>query len=131
MSSANGGAGNVPTSFEVLSEVALDHLPNDARFVVQRQRGGSVPEDAVQFYLAWNWQGLNGSGRTWKGGGSVQAGQIPAMIDALARAYEAATGEKLPGCGGVGGGGKGGRPAEPEIGQSGTFADMCAGEEGG
>ena len=129
---SNGGsaesAARLPTSFKVLAEVPLRHLPNNGKFVVQRQRGGSVPDGATQFFLAWSWDAPNGE-KSWKGGGSVQAEQIPAMIDALARAYEAETGEKLPACGGSGDGC--GAPAEPEVDRTGTFADMLDEEEGG
>lgn len=126
--SAGGTAARPPTSFKVLAELRLNHLPNNGKFVVQRQCGGSVPDGATQFYLAWSWDAPNG-GTSWKGGGSVQADQIPAMIDALVKAYESETGEKLPACGGSGNGGND-APTEPKIGESGTFADMFAGEGG-
>lgn len=97
MSGGNGTAqtgadASLPTSFDVLAEVPLRHLPNDAKFVVQRQRGGAVPPNAVQFYLAWKWKSADGKD-VWRGGGSVQAEQVSEMIDALDKAYKAATGK--------------------------------------
>ena len=111
-----------PPTYAVLSDVPLKHLPNGARFVVQRQRGGQVPDDAVQFYLAWTSIKIGG-GTSWTGGGSIQAGQVPEIIDALASACESETGRR-PSCGGApdGGGGK--------VGQTGTFADLFAGDDG-
>ena len=90
MSSGGGSASaRPPTSFTVLEEVPLKHLPNNGRIAVQRQRGGYVPDDAVQFYIGWSWDAPNG-GRAWKGGGSVQAGQVQDVIDALAGALDKA-----------------------------------------
>ena len=109
-----------PPTYAVLSDVPLKHLPNGARFVVQRQRGGQVPDDAVQFYLAWTAVKIGG-GTSWTGGGSIQAGQVPEIIDALASACETETGRR-PSCGGaqnVGG---------SQAGKTGTFADLFAGD---
>lgn len=101
MSSGTGGssaAARPPTSFSVIAEVPLRHLPNNGRLAVQRQRGGYVPDEAVQFYIGWSWDAPNG-GRAWKGGGSIQAGQVPDVIKALAAALDKVAGSKAAGGG--------------------------------
>ena len=120
MSGVGGTAGTgaadakLPTSFKVLQEVPLSHLPNDAKFVVQRQRGGSVPDSAVQFYLAWKWRSPDGKD-VWRGGGSIQADQIQDMVNALVEAHKSETGEAVS--------------LGPR--RTGTFADLCGdGDEG-
>ena len=115
-----------PTTYSVLAEVPLGHLPNNAKICVQRQRGGYVPEDAVQFFLAWAWDAPGGS-TAWKGGGSIQAEQIPDVIAALARAYKSETGQPVPGLGGVDGSAG---DAGEETGRTGTFADLYVADEG-
>lgn len=122
-----------PPTYIALADVPLKHLPNGARFIVQRQRGGMIPDGAVQFYLAWSTVKANG-GTLYSGGGSVQADQVPDVIDALARAYEKETGERLPSGTGAPAQEYGGfvLPDEPpasEAGRSGTFADLCADDE--
>ena len=104
----------LPTTFDVLREVPLRHLPNDAKFVVQRQRGGSVPPDAVQFYLAWKWKAPDGKD-VWRGCGSVQADQVQEVVDALIEAHKAATGRDVS--------------SGPK--RTGTFADLCCGDDEG
>ena len=121
-SPATGVGEAPPPTYVALAEVPLKHLPNGARFVVQRQRGGKIPDGVVQLYLGWSTLKVNG-GTSWAGGGSVLAEQIPDVIDALARACESETGER-PSCGvGVQQG--------PEVGRSGTFADLCDGDDDG
>lgn len=120
--SGNGsgsGAPGGPPSMRVVTEVALKHLPNDAHIAIQRQTGGPVPADEIQLYIAWNWKS-EGGGRAWGRGGSIQAEQIPDLIDALARAYKSETGEDVPGWADGGG---------AADGPTGTFADLCTGDD--
>ena len=111
-----------PTTYVALAEVPLKHLPNGAKFVVQRQRGGKVPDNVVQLYLGWSSLRVNG-GTSWAGGGSALAEQIPDVIDALAKACESETG-KRPSC-------RVGVQPGTEVGRSGTFADLCEGGDPG
>lgn len=120
---ADGAGDRPPPTYVALADVPLGHLPNGARFVVQRQRGGAIPDDIVQFYLGWS-SVKPGGGSSWTGGGSVQAEQVPDLIDALATACESETGRRPTRGGGAPAG------AEAEVGRSGTFADMCC-EDGG
>lgn len=133
-------ASAAPPTYIALADVPLKHLPNGARFIVQRQRGGMIPDGVVQFYLAWSTVKANG-GTLYTGGGSIQADQVPDFIDALARAYEKETGERLPSGTGASTQAYGGfvlpdgsSPSEPaaeeaRTGRTGTFADMCADDE--
>ncbi len=70
-------------NFETITQMKLNHLPNDARLVLQRQKGGVIPKDAVQFGLPTTFVNSANGQTVWNRGPSIQVEQIPELIQIL------------------------------------------------
>ncbi len=66
----------------------LNHLPNNAKLILQKQTGGKIPQDAHQFGLPSTWINSDNSQEVWSNGPSIQLDQIPELIEMLRYAYE-------------------------------------------
>ncbi len=93
--------------FETIKEMSLKHLPNDAKLVIQRQRGEHIQNDAVQFGLPTTFVNPDNGQLVWNRGPSIQLEQMPELIQMLQKTYDtfSDTLEKTPA-------------------RTGTFADM-------
>jgi|APSaa5957512535_1039671.scaffolds.fasta_scaffold23951_3 hypothetical protein len=94
--------------FETVSEMNLEHLPNDAKLVLQRQKSDIIG-DKIQFGLPSTFVNPDNHQTVWCKGPSIQVQQIPELIDMLTKTYEKYTGCKL---------------SENKSEKSNTFADM-------
>jgi hypothetical protein len=94
--------------FETVSEMKLEHLPNDARLILQRQKSQMIG-DKIQFGLPSIFVNPENKQTVWCKGPSIQVQQIPELIAMLELAYEKYTGCKLD---------------ESKSAKTNTFADM-------
>lgn len=94
--------------FETISQMKLNHLPNDAKLILQRQKGGMIPKGKVQFGLPTTFVNPDNKQTVWNRGPSIQLEQIPELIYMLQKIYEKYSGCKLE--------------SKPQI--TCTFADM-------
>ena len=65
----------------------LNHLPNNTKLLVQRQRGSMIPDNAIQFGLPTTFDTESGRSAFVKGP-SIQLGQIPELIKILTDVYQ-------------------------------------------
>ena len=74
--------------FETIAQMKLKHLPNDARLLLQRQKGNMIPKNKVQFGLPSTFVNSENNQTVWNRGPSIQLEQLPELIELLAKAYE-------------------------------------------
>jgi len=68
-------------TFEKINEMKLNHLPNDAKLVIQRQRSDVIGKK-IQMYLATTF--VNSENQiVWNKGFLIQLGQIPQLVEML------------------------------------------------
>jgi hypothetical protein len=69
-------------TFEKIEEMKLNHLPNDAKLVIQRQRSDVIGKK-IQMYLATTFVNSENSQIVWNKGFSIQLEQIPQLVEML------------------------------------------------
>jgi len=74
--------------FETIDQMKLKHLPNNAKLILQRQKGGMIPKDKFQFGLPTTFVNPDNKQTVWNRGPSIQLEQIPELIDMLKQTYE-------------------------------------------
>ncbi len=74
--------------FETIAHMELKHLPNDARLIIQRQKGNMIPKGKVQFGLPSTFVNQDNNQTVWNRGPSIQLEQIPELIEMLRKTYE-------------------------------------------
>ena len=74
--------------FETIAQMKINHLPNNAKLLLQIQKGNKVPQDEVQFGLPSTFINSENSQTVWNRGPSIQLEQIPELIEMLTKAYE-------------------------------------------
>jgi len=86
---------NTAYSFEKLDEMKLNHLPNDAKLILQRVKGDKIPDDAVQFYIATTFVNSENNQTVWNKGPSIQLEQIPEFVEKLSELYKKYSGKNI------------------------------------
>lgn len=79
--------------YSTIRSMKLNHLPNDAMLLLQRQTEGVIPTNATQFGLPWSFINSTNSQRVTMNGPSIQVQQIPELIKILQYAYEKYSGK--------------------------------------
>lgn len=74
--------------FETISQMKLHHLPNDAKLILQRQRGDMITSDKVQFGLPTTFINPDNKQTVWNRGPSIQLEQLPELIKILTDAHK-------------------------------------------
>jgi hypothetical protein len=88
---------NNTDGFETLGEIKLNHQPNNARLIIQRQKGTMIPKDKVQFGLPTVFVNPENKELVWNRGPSIQLEQIPELIELLQKVYaKYSDGKALP-----------------------------------
>jgi len=82
--------------FETISQMKLHHLPNDAKLVIQRQRGAMIPDGTIQFGLPTTFVNSENNQTVWNRGQSIQIQQIPELIEMLSKVYEKYSRKNIP-----------------------------------
>jgi len=80
--------------FETISQMNLKHLPNDAKLIIQRQKGGMMPDNTIQFGLPTTFLNSENGETVWSSGPSIQIQQIPELIEMLSKVYERYSGKE-------------------------------------
>ncbi len=73
--------------FETIAQMKLEHLPNDAKLVLQRQKS-EIIGNRIQFGLPSTFLNSENGQTVWNKGPSIQLEQIPELIKMLQDAYE-------------------------------------------
>ncbi len=81
--------------FETIDQMELKHLPNNAKLILQRQKGGMIPKDKFQFGLPTTFVNPDNGQTVWNRGPSIQLEQIPELIDMLKQTYEKYSGKDI------------------------------------
>lgn len=76
------------TQYETVKKMSLNHLPDKSELIIQKQTGGKIPKNAVQFGLPFTFVNPNNNQTVWNNGPSIQLEQIPELIKMLDYAYE-------------------------------------------
>ena len=100
--------------YETIRAMELKHLPNSAKILLQKQTGGKIPQDVIQFGLPSTFVNPDNSEVVWCNGPSIQLEQIPELIAILTQAYEKYSGKDA----GI----------NTSV-KTNTFADVCEDEE--
>ena len=79
--------------FETIDQMKLNHLPNDAKLMLQIQKGGMIPQDKFQFGLPTTFVNPDNRQTVWNRGPSIQLEQIPELMDMLKQTYEKYSGK--------------------------------------
>lgn len=95
--------------YDTIMSMKLKHLPNDAKLLIQRQTGGKINKESIQFGLPSTFVNPDNCQIVTMNGPSIQLEQIPELIEILTKAYEKYSGCKLP---------------ETKSGKTNTFADV-------
>ncbi len=82
--------------FETIKKMKLNHLPNEAELVMQRQRNSYIPKDKFQFGIPTTFVSPENGETVWNSGPSIQLEQIPELIEMLRDVYERYSGDKDP-----------------------------------
>ena len=99
--------------FETIAQMKLNHLPNDAKLILQRQNGCMIPQDKFQFGLPTTFVNPENKQTVWNRGPSIQLEQIPELIEMLSKVYEKYSGKNI----------------KTSMRKTNTFADMTEEEE--
>lgn len=83
-----------PYNFEKIDEIAVKHLPNNAKILLQRQTGGKISDDAIQFYLGTSYVNADNNQTVWGKGASIQLEQLPEFIEKLGNLYKKYSGKE-------------------------------------
>lgn len=83
------------TKYETVRSMKLNHLPNDAKLVLQKQTGGKIPQGDIQFGLPSTFVNKDNGQDVWSNGPSVSLEQVPELIEMLQYGYEKYSGKKL------------------------------------
>jgi len=81
--------------FKTIAQMDLKHLPNNAKLLLQRQTGGMIPSDKIQFGMPTTFVNETNNETVWNRGPSIQLEQIPQLIEILQKAYEEYSGKKI------------------------------------
>jgi len=81
--------------FETISQMKLHHLPNEAKLIIQRQKGDMIPDDKIQFGLPTTFLNSENGQTVWNRGPSIQIQQIPELVEMLSKVYEKYSGKNI------------------------------------
>ena len=79
--------------YDTVRSMKLNHLPNDAKLILQKQTGGKIPPGTIQFGLPSTFVNSDNGQDVWSNGPSVQLEQIPELIEMLKYAHEKYSGK--------------------------------------
>ncbi len=65
------------THYQTIKKMKLKHLPDNSEILIQKQTGGKIPKNAVQFGLPFTFVNSENKQTVWNNGPSIQLDQIP------------------------------------------------------
>ena len=80
--------------FETIAQMKINHLQNNAKLLLQIQKGNKVPQDKVQFGIPSTFINSENSQTVWNRGPSIQLEQIPELIEMLQKTHGKYSGKK-------------------------------------
>jgi len=84
---------DTPTKYETIRSMRVNGIPNNVTIHIQRQTGGKIPGDVIQFGLAATWINEKGD-EVWGSPPKWQLEQIPELVEMMQSVFEKYSKEK-------------------------------------